>query len=177
MPLTFGLFIDFQPYRSWARIVIFQIFLAFGIGPLFQAPVIAFQTDLKPKDVATGTSTFAFVRMMSTSVSVVVGQVIFQSEMGKKLPKLLGAGLAPALASMLAQGNAVAATFGIHDLTESQKYVISASITDSLSKMWIFYTAFAGVGLVASFGIKKKELSREHVEHKTGYRAMLWIKR
>jgi hypothetical protein len=45
---------------------------------------------------------------------------------------------------------------------------VSAAIADGLSKMWIFYTVLAGIGLVASFGIGKIEVSKVHVETETG---------
>lgn len=168
LALSLGLFINFPPYRSWPRIIIFQMLVGLGIGPLFQAPLIALQANLKPGDLATGSSTFAFSRVVTTSISVVVGQVIFQSGMHKKLDEFLDAGIPSTLAATLAKGDAVAATFTINQLTSEQRHVVSAAITDSLSKMWIFYTVIAGVGLLASFMVGKMELSKVYVETKTG---------
>lgn len=48
------------------------------MGPNFQAPLIAIQTTVKPSDIATATGTFGFIRQLSTSISVVLGGVIFQ---------------------------------------------------------------------------------------------------
>jgi hypothetical protein len=170
LTLSMGLFIDFTPYRSWSRIFAFQMLAGLGIGPLFQAPLIALQANLKPGDLATGSSTFGFSRILTTSISVVVGQVLFQSGMHKKLDGFIDAGIPSGLATTLAKGNAVAATFTINKLSSEQQHVVSAAVTNSLSKMWIFYTVIAGVGLLASFGIGKMELSRVYVETKTGLR-------
>lgn len=41
-------------------------------------------------------------------------------------------------------------------------------VTDSLSKMWIFYTCWLFIGLLSSLGIGRVELSTQHEEHQTG---------
>jgi hypothetical protein len=120
-----------------------------GIGPLFQVQLIALQANLNHGDLATGSSTFGFSRVLATSISVVIGQVIFQSGMHKKHDNFLQVGIPSNLAATSAEGNAVAATFTIDKLTREQRHAVSASITDSLSKMWIFYTVIAGVGLLS----------------------------
>jgi hypothetical protein len=168
LTLSLGLFIDFPPYISWSRIFVYQILAGLGSGPLFQAPLIALQANLQPEDLATGSSIFGFSRVLSTSISVVVGQVLFQSVMHKKLESFLDSGIPSSLAATLAKGNAVAATFTTDKLTSEQRRVVSAAIADSLSKMWIFYTVIAGVGLIASLGIGKMELSKVYIETKTG---------
>jgi len=166
--LAQGLFIDFTPYRSYPRIVLFSIIWSGGISALFQSALIALQANLDPKDVGMGTATFAFIRQLSAGVSIVIGQVIFQSGMNGKLNTLLAAGLDSSLAETLAEGNAVTATFLINRLDETQKLVVRTAIVDALDKMWIFYTALAGVGFLVCWGIRKKELSGKYVEHKTG---------
>jgi hypothetical protein len=44
MALGFGLFIDLGAKRNWAKIIIFEIVAGMGVGPNFQAPLIALQT-------------------------------------------------------------------------------------------------------------------------------------
>lgn len=44
MTLGFGLFIDLDANSSWAKIIIFQIIAGIGVGPNFQAPLIALQS-------------------------------------------------------------------------------------------------------------------------------------
>ena len=63
--LGLGLFITFPAHISWPRIIMFQIIAAIGIGPNFQAPLIALQTRVAPKDMATATSTFSFARTLA----------------------------------------------------------------------------------------------------------------
>jgi MFS family permease len=44
MTLGTGLFIDLSARSSWAKIIIFQIIAGLGVGPNFQAPLIAMQS-------------------------------------------------------------------------------------------------------------------------------------
>lgn len=44
MTVGFGLFIDLGVNSSWAKIIIFQIIAGIGVGPNFQAPLIALQS-------------------------------------------------------------------------------------------------------------------------------------
>ncbi len=170
MTLGFGLFIDLQLYRSWTRIMVYQVLVSLGIGPLFQPPIIALQAHLHEKDVATGTSTISFLRMLSAGVSVVIGQVIFQSQMQKpaSYAAMQRAGISTIDTDTLAGGSTVSATFLIQTLTPEQQVVVRGIITSCLQKLWIFYAAVSLVGLLASLGVQKKVLSTEHVDARTG---------
>ena len=166
--VSFGLFINFQPFLNWPRVIIFQILIAIGIGPNFQAPLIALQTLLLPKDMATGTATFGFVRQLSAAVSVVIGQVLFQSQMLRQSPSFIAAKIPAQIVKSLAQGSSISIIPEISQLTVAQQAIIHDAATESLSKMWIFYTVVSFIGLLASFGISRQELSSKHVETKTG---------
>lgn len=62
MTLGFGLYINFPASPSWPRIIIYQIIAGLGVGPNFQAPLIALQSKVRPRDVASATATFGFTR-------------------------------------------------------------------------------------------------------------------
>uniref|UniRef100_L2FN73 Major facilitator superfamily transporter n=2 Tax=Colletotrichum gloeosporioides species complex TaxID=2707338 RepID=L2FN73_COLFN len=79
--LGFGLFHDLPLQRNFTKIVLYQIVAGLGIGPNFQSPLIAVQTSVEPRDIAAATSTFGFIRQMATSISVVIGGVVFNNEM------------------------------------------------------------------------------------------------
>ncbi|EFW14080.1 hypothetical protein D8B26_008168 [Coccidioides posadasii str. Silveira] len=165
--LGYGLFIDFKPYASWARIIIYQLISGIGIGPNFQAPLIAIQSAMRPSDVASATSTFGFMRQLSTSTSLVLGGVVFQNVMKQSAPKIraaLGPELAPAFLGTIA-GTNIEKT---HLLTEEQKRVVFGAYTHALSRLWIFYTCVAALGCLFSLGIKKTELSKKHEVTRTG---------
>ncbi|WEW59953.1 hypothetical protein PRK78_005435 [Emydomyces testavorans] len=167
MTLGFGLLIDLKPYASWPRIIIYQLIAGIGIGPNFQAPLIALQSAMKPSDVASATSTFGFIRQLSTSTSLVFGGVVFQNVMKKSAPKIraaLGPELAPAFLGTIAGSNIGKS----HLLNEEQKRVVFGEYTHALSRLWIFYTCVGVLGCLFSMGIKKTELSKKHEITKTG---------
>ncbi|KAI4716470.1 DNA repair protein RAD50 [Aureobasidium sp. EXF-10727] len=165
--LGFGLFVDFTANSGWAKLIIYQIIAGIGIGPNFQAPLIALQTRVQPRDIATATATFGFVRQIFTSISVVIGQTVYQNQMNTKTATLVAA-LGPQVAAQLTGGGAGANTELIDNLPSGQKKVAQTAFAQSLHPMWIMYVCFAALGLIVSLFIQKKELSKKHTETKTG---------
>lgn len=135
MTLGMGLFIDFDATSGWAKIIIFQIIVGIGIGPNFQAPLIALQTKVKPRDIATATATFGFVRQLATSISVVIGGVIYQNEM-KKRAATLTAAVGPKDAGVLTGGGAGASVDLIDALASGPRQVVRVAFAQSLQPMW-----------------------------------------
>ncbi|KAK5134375.1 hypothetical protein LTR08_006555 [Meristemomyces frigidus] len=170
LTLGYGLFINFDAKTTLAKLIVFQIIAGLGIGPLFQSPIIALQAHINPRDIGTATATLGFVRQLATSSSVVIGEVVFQNQMqtySGQLTQVLG----PKLAKTLGAGN-IGANVGVIDgLPANQKQVVRTDFADSLQPMWIMYTCFAAVGLVCTIFVKRKVLTSEHVETKTGLEA------
>ena len=167
MTLGYGLFIDLDPYANWAKIIVFQIVAGIGVGPNFQSPLIALQSHVQGHDIAVATATFGFVRNLATSISVVLGGVVFNNELVKKnaaLREVLGAQLAGELTS----SSFGATTSVVRTLTGAKRQAINLAYTSSLQKMWIFYTAFAAFGIFISMFITRKELSKQHEKAVTG---------
>ena len=170
MTFGFGLYIDFPSYASWPRIIIFQIIAGIGCGPNFQSPLIALQSHVNPRDIATATATFGFTRNLATSISVVIGGVIFQNGMQKQLSTLL-ASLPASIAHELGGGSAGANTAVVSALPPAQRLAAVEAYTQSLRTMWIFYTCIGALGIAASFCIGKNTLSKSHETTKTGLAA------
>lgn len=170
MTVGFGLYIDLPVGRTWGRIFPFQIIAGIGVGPNFQAPLIALQTLVPPRDIATATATFGFIRNLSTSISVVIGGVIFQNAMKKRESTLIAA-TNQQIGSALGGGGAGAATSVVKSLPEPGRHTVRATYVASLREMWIFYVCVAVVGLALSLFIKKKTLSTTHEVTKTGLAA------
>lgn len=162
-----GLLIDLPNHRQWSKVIIYQVICGMGTGPLFQSPLIALQSHLKGYDVAVGTATYGFIRNISTSISVVLGGVVFQNELSKKqgaLEQVLG----PQLSQQFS-GSSFGATAGqLRNLPAAQRAALDDAYTSSLKTMWIFYTAFAALMIFISFFITRVELSKERVKTKTG---------
>lgn len=167
MALGFGLYINLPDSHDWAKIIIYQIIAGIGVGPNFQSPLIALQSLVAPRDIATATATFGFTRNLSTSISVVIGGVIFQNRMQKQYPTLLAA-LGPQLAGQLSGGSAGANVGVVSALPAGQREVARLAFHNSLRTMWIQYVAFAALGLFISCFIGQHQLDKEHQVVKTG---------
>ncbi|KAI1823033.1 MFS general substrate transporter [Xylaria intraflava] len=172
MTLGFGLFVDLGAQVNWAKLVIFQIIAGVGVGPNFQSPLIALHSNLEPRDIGTGTSTFQFIRQLATSLSIVIGGVVFQNAMQKQSPTLL-AELGPELASKLTGGSAGANVGLVASLQGEQGIVARGAYWNSLQEMFIVFTAISGFGLLLSPLIGQRKLSKEHTEHKTGLQSLV----
>lgn len=167
MTLGYGLFINLPQEHTWGKIFPYELVAGLGVGPLFQAPLIALQSKVAPKDIATATATFGFIRNISTAISVVIGGVIFQNQLNKKASQLT-AELGSQIAAELSGGSAGANVPFIQALPTAQRNIAQAAWLASLKDMWIMYVAFAALGLVISLGIGTQVLSKEHSTIKTG---------
>jgi len=168
LTLGFGLYVDLPNHRGeWAKLVIYQIIAGLGVGPNFQAPLIALQSLVQPRDIATATATFGFTRNIGTSMSIVIGGVIFQNGMAKHRQELVAA-LGPQLGAALGGGSAGASTGIVRALPPQQRMVATNAYTDALRTMWYFYIAISALGLCASLAITKNQLSKEHEVQKQG---------
>lgn len=170
MTLGWGLFINLDAHSSWAKIILYQIVAGLGTGPLFQAPIIALQAFINPRDIGTATATLGFIRQLATSTSVVIGEVVYQNQMSKKAGQLSQV-LTPAQLGRVTGGNAGANTGFINQLPQPQKGDVREAFANSLQPMWIMYTCFAALGFLIMFLVKRKQLTREHEETKTGLEA------
>lgn len=167
MTLGFGLFIDLGSRANWAKIVLYQIVAGIGTGPNFQAPLLALQTTVGPRDMASATATFAFMRQLFSSISIVIGGVVFQNGMEKQYPKLLES-LGPDIAKRFSGSDAASNVGLVSQLPEPQRQLVRQAYSDSLRTMFIMYVAFAGLALLFACFIGQRTLSKDHTEHKTG---------
>ena len=167
MTLGYGLLIDLPDHAGWAKIIAYQIIIGIGVGPNFQSPLIALQSRLKGHDVAVGTATFGSIRNLATSISIVLGGVIFQNEL-QSHESTLAAAIGPQAASQLASSSFGSSAGQLADLPKAQKDVLDRVFTASLQKVWIFYTAASALGICISLFVKKSELSKIHQDVKTG---------
>ena len=60
-----------------------------GVGLGFQSLIIAIQSSMEHGDVVATTALMGFVRSLSTAISVMIGGVIFQSEMQAQYTQML----------------------------------------------------------------------------------------
>ncbi|KAB8226944.1 major facilitator superfamily domain-containing protein [Aspergillus alliaceus] len=139
-----GLLIDFGAVINWPKIIIYQLIIAVGLGPNFQAPTIALQA------------------------SIVLGGVILKNRLSAQSGRLIVSGVSPTMAEAIARNGAAGSVELVAQLTLAQQNIFRLLVKDSLADMWIFFVVLSGIGLIASFLVGIEKLSDEHVEHKTG---------
>lgn len=158
--LGFGLLINLPDHGEWSKIIIYQVLSGLGSGPNFQAPLVALQTGMQQRDIATTTGTFNFVRNIATSIGVVIGTVVFNNQLANKGASLRNT-IGDKAASLLTGGDAVANVFVVDMLPAASKSIARHALLKSLQTTWIVYTCLAAAGLVGSFFVRKKHLSEQ----------------
>jgi hypothetical protein len=166
-----GLFISFDASTSIARTIAFLVIGGLGSGVLFEAPLIAVQSQVAQGDVATATSTLSFVRNMALAISVVIGGTIFQNSMDGEQATLAAAGLPQHLLDLLS-GESAMANVMLPSTLENPAWELAAknAFSVAMRNMWITYTVFAFLSVIASAFIARGHLGTEHVETVTGLR-------
>lgn len=168
-----GLYISFSSTTPIARVVGFEIVGGCGCGMLFEAPIIALQNAVTQADTATATAAYGFLRNIATSMSIVIGGVIFKNGMDMRAAALQASGLNSSLVTAFSGGEAAASVELVGSIKDPlQQRAAEDAFAWSLRNMWIFFTGIAAVGLLAGVFVKQKNLSREHVETKTGIEQM-----
>jgi hypothetical protein len=135
--------------------------IGLGFGPNFSAPLIALQTRIRVSDIATATSAFGFVRMISGAIGVVVGQVVFQLLMRRQFNSFVKGDIPRDVAIQLTQGEAISLQFTITGLPDDQQRIARIGLANAMRGTWVLYTVVSALGLLLSFGIKRKKLQRE----------------
>ena len=166
MTLGYGLFTNLWRNSSWTKIILYQIVAGIGVGTNFQSPLIALQSNVNPVYIAAATTAFQFTRSLATSISVVVGGVIFQNEMSKQSGELIAA-LGPQTAQGLAGFGASASIHVVDRLPPGPREVVREALAQSMHYLWIVYACFSAAGLLLSFLIRREGLTRQHEQTKT----------
>jgi hypothetical protein len=169
LAIGFGLFISFDAYTNTAKTVVFLCIGGAGSGILFEAPLIAVQSQVEQQDVASATATLSFIRNIALSISTIVGGTIFQNSMNNRVPLLRAAGLPQELLDQL-DGESAMAHVMLPSTLKNPEWELAAkeSFAYAMRNMWILYTVLAFLTFVASLFIDAAHLGTEHVETVTG---------
>jgi MFS family permease len=152
MTLSFGLFITLIATTSIIKMVVMEMTAGIGVGLVFQAPLLALQSRIHPEHLAAGTALFGFVRSISTTVSIVIGGVVFQNSMDRRV-RSLQALISAEIVSQFAGPSAVSNVALVSTLSNFPREAIKEAYTKSLGDMWILYTCAAATGLLISLAI------------------------
>ncbi|KAF2662539.1 MFS transporter-like protein [Lophiostoma macrostomum CBS 122681] len=166
-----GLFISFSRSTTTAQVIGYQMVAGFGSGLLFEPVILSIQSQVEQTNVATATSTLSFVRCMSLTISTIIGGTIFMNSMQARASILRDVGLPENLLHDLSGENAMANVMLGSTLTNSAwDLAIKDSFAYAMRNMWICYTTFGFLGVIASLFIKASHLGTEHTETVTGLR-------
>jgi hypothetical protein len=167
----FGLFISFDAYTGPVKVIGFLMIGGTGSGILFEAPLIAVQSQVEQQDIASATATLSFIRNIALSISTIVGGAIFQNSMSNKESFLRTAGLPQELLHQLNGGRAMANVM-LPSTLDNRKWELATkqAFAYATRNMWVLYTAVASLSFVASFFIDAAHLGTEHTETVTGLR-------
>lgn len=155
-----GSLVDTKAYLSWPRIIVSQILVGSGLGLLNQSPLVALYEVIDPQDVTTGTSAYQFLKIFSETISVILGQVIFQSQVKRQSAALLHRGLPPSVISALEKGESILLANEVKSLEGEQQDLMHDAFVVALKRMWIFYTVISFLAVVAAITIIGKKLTR-----------------
>ena len=160
--LGLSLLTTLTPTTPLWRTMLLEIPTGIGVGLVFQPPLVALQANCPPDDVATATAAFYLDRGLSTCISIVIGGVLFQSQMSAHSLQLqhvlheVGHNATAVSASSFTGPSALANVGLISKMPAiPSRFAVKQAYAQSFSRMWILYAAMAGLGLVASFGVRK----------------------
>jgi MFS family permease len=159
LTLGVGISIAFPASRNWSLIVIVQLLLAIGIGPLFQSPLLALQAATAPEDVSRANGAFVFMRTISSGIGLVMGQVLLQNQLQSHISGRATLWIPHGVLDRIREE--VTALASISDLSAGQQDSLREALGASLSRVWMMYTATAGACLLASLLIKHHPMSIE----------------
>ncbi|KAK4613981.1 Efflux pump dotC [Fulvia fulva] len=165
--LGIGLFIDLDQSSGWAKIILYQLVVGCGLGPNFQAPLVALQAHIAQRDVSTATATFNLVRVMANAISVVIGDVVVANQMNKQQTSLR-ISLGEERAELLAGENAVASVGLMKKWPSEAREIGQRAFSRSLRTVWIVETCFVVLGLLFCALLRPNVLSTDLEKIKQG---------
>ena len=173
LTLGTGLYVMLGIDTSLGKIIAFEIIGGIGLSLLLTTPMLAIQNSVSQNDAAVSTSTLGFTRNVASSLSLVLGGIVFQNSMSQKHSSLVAAGVNETYLAAF-KGNDAAANVNLIVTVpdQVQRVVVQNAYAFGMRNMFILYTAFAGIGLLASPFVKHRHMSTEHTETKTGIENM-----
>lgn len=165
--LGVGLFYDFPQWKTWSKIIIYQIIAGLGVGMGYQPPLIALQSNVPAQDNAAATAAFGTVRNLASAIGVVIGSATYANKMNAghgQLVSILGAQEASYFSGNEAQANVLR----IPHLSIAQQDAVRIVSWAAIRDIWIVAVCIAGAAFLVSFIIRRKKLDKDHVVVKTG---------
>ncbi|KAF3927322.1 hypothetical protein ABW21_db0202265 [Orbilia brochopaga] len=155
-----GAFVDWDRQSSYVKIVFFEIIAGFGLGPNFQAPLIAIHSTIKPQDIGAATGAFTFIRNLACAIGVSLGTVIFSNEFIQRIPGLLPH-ITPETAKLISGNGATSSTEAVRNLPPDQRIPIQDAYAGSLRVVWWYFFGVSCAALLCSLFVGSHKLSTQ----------------
>lgn len=161
MTLGIGLLISLPISLDLTRLVPFLIIIGIGLGPNFHAPLLALQSRIQTCDIAAGTTTFGFIRMLAGAIGIVLCQVVYQCSIRLQVHQIPNDAslFGPAVTNALESGLVISSKDMIA-LSGPQHQNIRKIMTHAMSHVWILLCCGSFLALCISVGIECKKLER-----------------
>ncbi|KAJ5777614.1 efflux pump antibiotic resistance protein [Penicillium odoratum] len=144
--LGYGLYMDLKPYASWPRIVLYQMIVGVGLGPNFQATLIALQANVLTSEMSQATAAFSLIRQLSASISVVVGTVIYNHEVAVRKARLVAA-LGYTFGTEIVAASTATSSI-TKELPVDERQIVFDVVNKGLSYVWLLYLCISAFGLI-----------------------------
>ncbi|KAH9946136.1 MFS amino acid permease [Epithele typhae] len=155
MILGFGLMTTLDNNSIIAKRLLYPFVTAFGIGCLFQTPLIGLQAAMPLKDMATSTAAFVLIRTLGGTVGISIGEVIISSELRRRVAHIPGLNIdtsPAALTQIVRQIPKIA--------DAAQRVALTNAYTRSISTIWLVSTPISGVGFLLVLFLRGYTLKR-----------------
>ncbi|KDQ21893.1 hypothetical protein BOTBODRAFT_40523 [Botryobasidium botryosum FD-172 SS1] len=154
MTLGYGVMIRLDEASHRVEKVLYLMVAALGVGCLFQTPLIGLQAAMPISDMATSTAAFGLIRTISGTIGISVGNVIFTSELRRRLSQIPGY-----MSSVSSES-----TTNVRGLVDIQPPALRQQVlhayTKSTSMIWIVCTPMLFIGFLAVLFIRSYTLKR-----------------
>ncbi|KAI9571312.1 MFS general substrate transporter [Boletus coccyginus] len=155
MTIGWGLMIMLDSTSSIVTQEIYPLIAAFGIGCLFQTPLIALQAAMPLKDMATSTGAYVFLRTLGGTIGITIGEAIISSTLQQKLRGVAGLTINTSVASI---NDSIRQIGLIPDATLRAE--VMHVFARSISTIWLVNTPLSALGLILVVFIRAYSLHR-----------------
>ncbi|KAG8923456.1 hypothetical protein FRC01_012740 [Tulasnella sp. 417] len=154
--LGLGLMIDLDHTSNHVKEAIYTFITGFGIGCLFQTPLIAILSAMPQKDMALVTSALQLTRLLGGTIGISAGGAIYLSTLRHQLDNIPGYDGVD-----VPNGDLINLVGSLPSLQpdELRQSIISA-YAESLSYIWIVCTPMIGVGFLLVLCVREYGMKR-----------------
>ncbi|WWC58666.1 uncharacterized protein I303_101210 [Kwoniella dejecticola CBS 10117] len=164
-----GLLSSIKPDTSEAKLAVYQVITGIGAGQTFQTSLVAIQSGVSRKDMATATGLRNFTRMLGGTIALAVGNAIVNNRVRSELNGVLSGDVLGIILSDPTQVKSVG-------LTDEQVGAVIQAYSKGINGIFYFTTPAIGLScLITLFLVKNVKLKRGEDEAAKKAEAKAWI--